>query len=133
MIVILLFISGIENVGIVEVVVEIVSNYERKKYFQVTFYKCLPLKILSRTWGRFNNVDLPVFMRAPLFKMYIRYDFFCLCFVNLIFMFSFRITHFLFLPCSVSSSVLCTVSISFYGLLFVYFAGCLIVTWKKQQ
>ena len=40
---------------------------------------------------------------------------------------------FLFLPCSVSSSVLFTVSVSFYGLLFVYIAGCLIVTWKKQQ
>ena len=34
-------------------------------------YKALPLKILSRAWGRINGVDLPMWMREPVLKLYI--------------------------------------------------------------
>ena len=41
---------------------------------QVTFYKILPLKALSRTWGKINDFELPVFLRIPLLKLYVRYE-----------------------------------------------------------
>lgn len=37
----------------------------------VRSYKCLPLKIISRLWGKANNLELPVSLRSPLFKSYI--------------------------------------------------------------
>lgn len=34
-------------------------------------YRLLPLKAMSRIWGSVNRVDLPVFARAPAYKVYI--------------------------------------------------------------
>ena len=31
----------------------------------------MPLKSISRLWGRFNSLDLPVWLRQPAFKLYI--------------------------------------------------------------
>jgi hypothetical protein len=30
----------------------------------------LPLKALSRLWGRFNEIDIPYYLRVPGFKLY---------------------------------------------------------------
>jgi phosphatidylserine decarboxylase len=30
----------------------------------------LPLKALSRVWGRFNEIDIPYYFRVPGFKLY---------------------------------------------------------------
>jgi phosphatidylserine decarboxylase len=30
----------------------------------------LPLKALSRLWGRFNEIDIPYYFRVPGFKLY---------------------------------------------------------------
>lgn len=37
---------------------------------QVQVLSTLPLKALSYYWGRFNEIQLPVFLRAPGFKLY---------------------------------------------------------------
>lgn len=34
-------------------------------------YRLLPLKAMSRLWGRLNGVDLPEWLRPPLYKLYI--------------------------------------------------------------
>lgn len=33
-------------------------------------YSTLPLKAISRLWGQFNSIDLPVWMRAPSYRLY---------------------------------------------------------------
>lgn len=38
--------------------------------WKVAAYSTLPLKALSRWWGKFNDIDLPVWMREPGFKLY---------------------------------------------------------------
>jgi phosphatidylserine decarboxylase len=38
---------------------------------QVTLYRKMPLKAMSRLWGRFNELELPVFLRRPLLSLYI--------------------------------------------------------------
>ena len=40
------------------------------KPWQVAAYSTLPLKAMSRLWGKFNDITLPVWMRAPGFKLY---------------------------------------------------------------
>lgn len=40
------------------------------KPWQVAAYSTLPLKAMSRLWGRFNDITLPVWMREPGFKLY---------------------------------------------------------------
>lgn len=44
-----------------------------KKRFNktVTLYRKMPLKAMSRLWGRFNEIELPVFLRRPLLGLYI--------------------------------------------------------------
>ncbi|CAI9724067.1 phosphatidylserine decarboxylase proenzyme, mitochondrial-like isoform X1 [Octopus vulgaris] len=37
----------------------------------VTLYRKMPLRSLSRLWGKVNQLDLPVFMRIPVFRIYI--------------------------------------------------------------
>ena len=37
---------------------------------QVRFYRNLPLKALSRVWGRMNNVILPMWLREPVLGFY---------------------------------------------------------------
>lgn len=38
--------------------------------WQVQVMSTLPLKAMSRLWGRFNELDLPYFLRVPGFKLY---------------------------------------------------------------
>lgn len=38
--------------------------------WKVAAYSTLPLKALSRWWGKFNDIDLPVWMREPGYKLY---------------------------------------------------------------
>lgn len=33
-------------------------------------YLTLPLKTISRLWGQFNSIDLPVWLRGPLYRLY---------------------------------------------------------------
>lgn len=40
------------------------------KPWQVAAYSTLPLKAVSRLWGRLNDIELPVWMREPGFKFY---------------------------------------------------------------
>lgn len=37
---------------------------------QVQIMSTLPLKALSRLWGRFNELDIPYYLRVPGFKLY---------------------------------------------------------------
>ncbi len=39
-------------------------------YRQVQVMSTLPLKALSRLWGRFNELDIPYYLRVPGFKLY---------------------------------------------------------------
>lgn len=34
-------------------------------------YSTLPLKTMSRLWGQFNSIDLPVWLRGPSYKLYL--------------------------------------------------------------
>lgn len=36
----------------------------------VQIMSTLPLKALSRLWGRFNEIDIPYYLRVPGFKLY---------------------------------------------------------------
>ncbi|XP_051970801.1 phosphatidylserine decarboxylase proenzyme, mitochondrial-like isoform X2 [Xyrauchen texanus] len=38
---------------------------------QVTIYKSIPTRLLSRAWGRLNQVDLPTWLRKPIYRLYI--------------------------------------------------------------
>ncbi|KAM4635575.1 phosphatidylserine decarboxylase proenzyme, mitochondrial [Polymixia lowei] len=38
---------------------------------QVALYKTIPTRILSRAWGRLNHMDLPTWLRKPIFSLYI--------------------------------------------------------------
>lgn len=38
--------------------------------WQVAVMSTLPLKALSRVWGRFNELDIPYYLRVPGFKLY---------------------------------------------------------------
>ncbi|KAJ5948167.1 Phosphatidylserine decarboxylase-like protein [Penicillium verhagenii] len=38
--------------------------------WQVQFMSTLPLKAMSRLWGRFNEIELPYYLRVPGFKLY---------------------------------------------------------------
>ncbi|XP_026999977.1 phosphatidylserine decarboxylase proenzyme, mitochondrial isoform X2 [Tachysurus fulvidraco] len=38
---------------------------------QVTIYKTIPTRLLSRAWGRLNQVDLPIWLRKPIYSLYI--------------------------------------------------------------
>lgn len=37
---------------------------------QVQVMSTLPLKALSRLWGKFNEIDIPYYFRVPGFKLY---------------------------------------------------------------
>ncbi|TRY81408.1 hypothetical protein DNTS_032842 [Danionella cerebrum] len=38
---------------------------------RVTIYKTIPTRLLSRAWGRLNQVDLPTWLRKPIYSLYI--------------------------------------------------------------
>ena len=37
---------------------------------QVQVMSTLPLKAMSRIWGKFNELDIPYYLRIPGFKLY---------------------------------------------------------------
>jgi hypothetical protein len=37
---------------------------------QVQFMSTLPLKAMSRLWGKFNELDIPYYLRVPGFLLY---------------------------------------------------------------
>ncbi|XP_032899380.1 phosphatidylserine decarboxylase proenzyme, mitochondrial isoform X3 [Amblyraja radiata] len=39
--------------------------------WQVGLYKTIPTRLLSRAWGRLNQVELPIWMRKPVYNLYI--------------------------------------------------------------
>ncbi|XP_018600313.1 phosphatidylserine decarboxylase proenzyme, mitochondrial isoform X2 [Scleropages formosus] len=39
--------------------------------YQVALYKSIPTRLLSRAWGRLNQVDLPTWLRKPIYSLYI--------------------------------------------------------------
>ncbi|KAF7239848.1 Phosphatidylserine decarboxylase proenzyme, mitochondrial [Varanus komodoensis] len=42
-----------------------------KKANRVSLYKSVPTRLLSRAWGRLNNVELPTWLRKPVLSLYI--------------------------------------------------------------
>jgi len=38
--------------------------------WQVQVMSTLPLKAMSRIWGRFNELDIPYYLRIPGFRLY---------------------------------------------------------------
>ncbi|XP_059147018.1 phosphatidylserine decarboxylase proenzyme, mitochondrial-like isoform X3 [Physella acuta] len=42
-----------------------------KKNSTINLYRRMPLKTLSRLWGKFNQMELPIFLRKPLLGLYI--------------------------------------------------------------
>lgn len=38
--------------------------------WQVQVMSTLPLKAVSRVWGKFNELDIPYYLRVPGFKLY---------------------------------------------------------------
>uniref|UniRef100_A0A3P8X462 Phosphatidylserine decarboxylase proenzyme, mitochondrial n=1 Tax=Cynoglossus semilaevis TaxID=244447 RepID=A0A3P8X462_CYNSE len=38
---------------------------------QVALYRSFPMRFISRTWGRINEVELPTWLRKPLYSLYI--------------------------------------------------------------
>lgn len=38
---------------------------------QVALYKSVPTRLLSRAWGRLNQVELPYWLRRPVYSLYI--------------------------------------------------------------
>ncbi|KAL5016125.1 hypothetical protein ScPMuIL_005714 [Solemya velum] len=39
--------------------------------WQVSLYRKMPLKTISRLWGKFNEMDLPISLRRPLLGLYV--------------------------------------------------------------
>ncbi|XP_039177098.1 phosphatidylserine decarboxylase proenzyme, mitochondrial isoform X2 [Crotalus tigris] len=56
--------KNLEKSG-VEVAPQIASEWE------VSLYKSVPTRLLSRAWGRLNNVELPTWLRKPVLSLYI--------------------------------------------------------------
>uniref|UniRef100_A0A8C6XLV5 Phosphatidylserine decarboxylase proenzyme, mitochondrial n=1 Tax=Naja naja TaxID=35670 RepID=A0A8C6XLV5_NAJNA len=56
--------KNLEKLG-VEVAPQIASEWE------VSLYKSVPTRLLSRAWGRLNNVELPTWLRKPVLSLYI--------------------------------------------------------------
>ncbi|MED6272168.1 hypothetical protein CHARACLAT_027425 [Characodon lateralis] len=38
---------------------------------QVALYRTVPTRLVSRTWGRLNRLDLPTWLRKPIYSLYI--------------------------------------------------------------
>ncbi|XP_070618535.1 phosphatidylserine decarboxylase proenzyme, mitochondrial isoform X3 [Erythrolamprus reginae] len=56
--------KNLEELG-VEVAPKIASEWE------VSLYKSVPTRLLSRAWGRLNNMELPTWLRRPVLGLYI--------------------------------------------------------------
>ena len=46
------------------------EEYAETKRRSVQIMAMLPLKALSRLWGRFNEVEIPYHLRVPGFRLY---------------------------------------------------------------
>ncbi|XP_072271637.1 phosphatidylserine decarboxylase proenzyme, mitochondrial isoform X2 [Pyxicephalus adspersus] len=57
-------IQKLEKLGI-EVPPQVANNLE------VAIYKSVPTRLLSRAWGRLNQVELPTWLRKPVYSLYI--------------------------------------------------------------
>uniref|UniRef100_K7GHD3 Phosphatidylserine decarboxylase proenzyme, mitochondrial n=1 Tax=Pelodiscus sinensis TaxID=13735 RepID=K7GHD3_PELSI len=57
-------VEQLEKMGI-EAPIKIASEWE------VSLYKSVPTRLLSRAWGRLNQVDLPTWLRKPVYSLYI--------------------------------------------------------------
>lgn len=59
---------GHRDLGMIE------QNYTEKAALisgrQVQVMSTLPLKAISRLWGRFNELEIPYYLRVPGFKLY---------------------------------------------------------------
>ncbi|KAL3858156.1 hypothetical protein ACJMK2_012762 [Sinanodonta woodiana] len=47
------------------------SQPTKKLNSTIKLYRKMPLKAMSRAWGKFNDFNLPIFMRKPLLGLYI--------------------------------------------------------------
>lgn len=47
-----------------------VQNADIFHYRQVQVMSTLPLKAISRLWGKFNELTIPYYLRVPGFKLY---------------------------------------------------------------
>uniref|UniRef100_A0ABM5F1Y4 Phosphatidylserine decarboxylase proenzyme, mitochondrial n=2 Tax=Pogona vitticeps TaxID=103695 RepID=A0ABM5F1Y4_9SAUR len=54
----------LQNLG-VEALPRVASDWE------VSLYKSVPTRLLSRAWGRLNSVELPTWLRKPVLSLYI--------------------------------------------------------------
>ncbi|XP_038229603.1 phosphatidylserine decarboxylase proenzyme, mitochondrial isoform X2 [Dermochelys coriacea] len=54
----------LEKMGI-EIPIKLASKWE------VSLYKSVPTRLLSRAWGRLNQVELPTWLRKPVYSLYI--------------------------------------------------------------
>ncbi|XP_074869116.1 phosphatidylserine decarboxylase proenzyme, mitochondrial isoform X2 [Carettochelys insculpta] len=54
----------LEKMG-VEIPIKLASEWE------VSLYKSVPTRLLSRAWGRLNQVELPTWLRKPVYSLYI--------------------------------------------------------------
>ncbi|XP_023964479.1 phosphatidylserine decarboxylase proenzyme, mitochondrial isoform X3 [Chrysemys picta bellii] len=54
----------LEKMGI-EIPIKLASEWE------VSLYKSVPTRLLSRAWGRLNQVELPTWLRKPVYSLYI--------------------------------------------------------------
>lgn len=48
-----------------------VSKTPAHLWLQVALYKSVPTRLLSRAWGRLNQVELPHWLRRPVYSLYI--------------------------------------------------------------
>jgi phosphatidylserine decarboxylase len=46
------------------------SDIDLTHHRQVQVMSTLPLKAISRLWGRFNELEIPYYLRIPGFKLY---------------------------------------------------------------
>lgn len=46
------------------------QDANHSSYRQVQIMSTLPLKAMSRLWGRFNELVIPYYLRVPGFKLY---------------------------------------------------------------
>jgi hypothetical protein len=44
--------------------------HANERHRSVQVMSTLPLKAVSRLWGRFNEIDIPYYLRVPGFKLY---------------------------------------------------------------
>ncbi|XP_002734587.1 phosphatidylserine decarboxylase proenzyme, mitochondrial-like [Saccoglossus kowalevskii] len=46
-------------------------NFWERSRIQINLYRKIPLRFTSRLWGQANNVEVPTWLRMPIYKLYI--------------------------------------------------------------